>query len=139
MLTDAAGVPVAVLLTRANDNDAPQLPALLVAHRPIAGRRGRPRWRFERLEADASYLSRANHRLLVSHRIVDEIAHARRRAGCGLGKTRWVVERTIAWLHQFRRLRVRYERLAEVHEAFMSLACALICKRILNRSSAPFS
>jgi transposase len=34
-----------------------------------------------------------------------------------LGKTRWVVERTIAWLHQFRRLRVRYERLPSIHEA----------------------
>jgi hypothetical protein len=47
--------------------------------------------------------------------------------GSGLGKTRWPVERSIAWLHSFRRLKVRYERYAHVHEAFMSLACALIC------------
>lgn len=46
--------------------------------------------------------------------------------GSGLGKTRWVVERTIAWLHSFRRLKIRYERHA-IHEAFLSLACSLIC------------
>ena len=52
----------------------------------------------------------------------------------GLGRQRWVVERTIAWLHQFRRLRVRYERRADVHEAFLSLACRLICFRTLQDS-----
>ena len=36
--------------------------------------------------------------------------------GSGLGIYRWVVERTLAWLHQFRRLRVRWERRAEIHE-----------------------
>jgi transposase len=48
-----------------------------------------------------------------------------------LGRYRWVVERTLAWLHQFRRLRIRYERRSDIHEAFMSLACALICWRFL--------
>ena len=47
--------------------------------------------------------------------------------GSGLGKTRWVVERSLSWLHQFRRLRIRWERRADIHEAFLSLACILIC------------
>jgi transposase len=52
--------------------------------------------------------------------------------GCGgWGIYRWLVERSLAWLHQFRRLRCRYERRSESHEAFMSLACALICWRLL--------
>ena len=38
--------------------------------------------------------------------------------GNGLGAYRWVVGRTLAWLHQFRRLRVRCERTDEIHEAF---------------------
>jgi transposase len=42
------------------------------------------------------------------------------------------VERTIAWLHQFRRLRVRHERRADIHQAFLSLGCILICHRTLN-------
>lgn len=51
--------------------------------------------------------------------------------GSGLGVYRWVVERTLSWLHQFRRLRCRYERKPELHEALTSLACALICWRML--------
>jgi transposase len=38
-----------------------------------------------------------------------------------------LVERTFAWLNQFRGLRVRYEKRADIHEAFLSLGCALIC------------
>jgi len=45
----------------------------------------------------------------------------------GLGKTRWVVERTIAWLNRFRRVRNRYERRADIHEAFLIFGCAMIC------------
>jgi transposase len=47
--------------------------------------------------------------------------------GSGLGRWRWVVERTFAWLNQFRRLRVRYEKRADIHAAFLSLGCTLIC------------
>jgi len=51
--------------------------------------------------------------------------------GSGLGKERWVVERSFAWLHNFRRLRTRYERRAKLHLAFMQLGCAVICGRAL--------
>ncbi len=47
--------------------------------------------------------------------------------GSGLGRWRWVVERTFAWLHNYRRLRLRWERDPVVHMAFLTLACALIC------------
>jgi transposase len=49
-----------------------------------------------------------------------------------LGTLRWVVERTFAWLHFFRRLRLRWERRAELHEAFLDLGCAVICQRYLR-------
>jgi pimeloyl-ACP methyl ester carboxylesterase len=52
--------------------------------------------------------------------------------GSGLGRWRWVVERTFAWLNQFRRLRVRYEKRADIYEAFLSLGCALTCRRFLR-------
>ena len=52
--------------------------------------------------------------------------------GSGLGRWRWVVERTFAWLNQFRRLRVRYEKRADLHEAFLSLGCILICWNFLS-------
>ena len=35
--------------------------------------------------------------------------------GSGLGKTRWGVERTLAWLHRLRRLRTRYDRRRDIH------------------------
>jgi transposase len=41
------------------------------------------------------------------------------------------VERTFAWLHNFRRLRIRYERSPELHLAFMQLGCAVIRQRML--------
>jgi len=50
-----------------------------------------------------------------------------REGGSGLSKTRWVVERSLSWLQQFRRLRVRGERRADMHQAFLSLACIVIC------------
>jgi transposase len=53
--------------------------------------------------------------------------------GSGLGVFRWVVERTLAWRHRFRRLALRYERRADVHEAFLTLGCALITWRYLKR------
>jgi Transposase DDE domain len=49
----------------------------------------------------------------------------------GLGRLRWVVERTFAWLNQFRRLHVRYEKRADIREGFLSLGCILICWRFL--------
>jgi transposase len=51
-----------------------------------------------------------------------------------LGRHRHVVERSLAWLVGQRRLQVRYERRADILLGFLSLACALICLKPLNRS-----
>ncbi|MGC4994198.1 transposase [Nocardia salmonicida] len=45
---------------------------------------------------------------------------------------RWVVEQTLAPLHQFRRLAIRWERRTNIHRGFLSLAAALICWRCLS-------
>lgn len=60
---------------------------------------------------------------------VPAIARRGTRHGTGLGTYRWVVERSFAWLHGFRRLRIRWERRADIHEAFLRLACCLITYR----------
>jgi len=49
--------------------------------------------------------------------------------GSGLGRERWIIERTFAWLHNRRRLLLRTDRRHEIHEAFLALACRLICWR----------
>jgi len=51
--------------------------------------------------------------------------------GSGLGVYRWVVERTISWLRQYRRLRIRYKRYPALHQAFLTLGCILICHKCL--------
>jgi transposase len=66
--------------------------------------------------------------------IGSEIARRRTGHGSGLGRARWIVERTFAWLHHFKRLRVRYDRRHEIHEAFLAIGCCLICFRRLPRS-----
>ena len=72
------------------------------------------------------------HRMLLWIRGIEPHLAARHaQHGSGLGVYRWVVERTIAWLHQFKRLRIRYERRAEIHEAFLTLGCCLICLNVL--------
>ena len=66
--------------------------------------------------------------------IKPEIARRNTEHGSGLGRYRWVVERTFAWLHQFKRLLVRYDRRADIHEAFLALGCCLVCYRRLRNS-----
>ena len=82
--------------------------------------------------ADRGYDSEPHRRELRARKIVPHLARRRSEHGSNMGRYRWVVERTFSWLHNFRRLSVRYDRLAEVHEAFLSLACALICRNALQ-------
>jgi transposase len=127
-------VPLACLLSGANRHDVTQLLPLVDAIPPIRGKRGRPRRRPKTLIADRGYDSEPHRRTLRALAIRPMIAKRNTSHGSHLGRERWVVERTLAWLHQCRRLRVRYERRADIHEAFLSLACSLICLRQLNRS-----
>jgi len=62
-----------------------------------------------------------------------EMKKVRSKSGSSLGTARCVVERTFAWLRRFRRLRVRYERHADIHEAFLTIGCILICYNFINR------
>jgi len=121
-----------VILTQANRHDVTQLLPLVEAIPPIAGRLGHPRRKPDLVQADRGYDSQPHRHALKERGIDTEIARRGTEHGSGLGKTRWVVERTIAWLHQFRRLRVRYERRSEIHEAFLTLGCALICWRFVE-------
>jgi transposase len=131
-LTCGRGTPLALSLTGGNRHDITQLLPLVDAIPPVRGKRGRPRRRPKRLLGDRAYQSRSHQRGLRARGIRATIAKQRTQHGSGLGKERWVVERTISWLHQYRRLRVRYERRADIHEAFLQLAGCLICLKLLN-------
>lgn len=138
LLTDAQGIPVSITLTGTNRHDVTQLLGLVDAIPPIAGKRGHPLRRPKLAQADRGYDSEPHRKDLAARGIKTLIARRRTEHGSGLGKTRWVVERTIAWLHQFRRLRVRYERLADIHEAFLKIGCAIICWRSLKKCNPSF-
>lgn len=101
--------------------------------RPVRGPRGRGRRRPAKLHADKGYASRANRAACRRRGVVPRIARPGVEPRGRLGRHRWVVERTIAWLHRYRRLLVRYERRADIHQAFLTLAGALILSRELAR------
>jgi transposase len=98
----------------------------------VRGKPGRPRQRAEQLIADRGHDHDKYRRELWRRGVKPVIARRGTEHGSGLGKLGWVVERTFAWLHQFRRLRIRCERRPDLHEAFLSLACTLICWRQLT-------
>jgi transposase len=124
-------VPLAVSLTGGNRNDVTQLIPLIDAIGPVAGKRGRPRKRPESLYGDRGYDHDKHRRLLRKRGVKPKIARRSTTHGSGLGKVRWVVERTFAWLHNMRRLRIRYERSGALHNAFLVLGAAVICRRLL--------
>ncbi|MFJ3608688.1 MULTISPECIES: IS5 family transposase [Streptomyces] len=134
VIVDRHGTPLAVTLTGGNRHDVTQLLPLLDAVPPIRGLRGRPRRKPQRLYADRGYDYDKYRRRLWKRGIKPMIARRGVAHGSGLGKVRWVVERAFAWLHQFKRLRIRYERRADLHQGFLELACSVICLRRLQQS-----
>jgi transposase len=131
-ITDAQGVPLATRMTPANVNEIDELIPLVDAVPDIAGQVGHPRRRPEKLQGDRAYQSATKEQELRERHIDPVIAHRRTENGSGLGKFRWFIERTLSWLKQFRRLRIRYERHAGFYYAFWKLASAIICYRTLN-------
>ncbi|MEU6289878.1 IS5 family transposase [Streptomyces sp. NPDC046988] len=126
LIVDGQGIPLAVSLTGGNRNDVTQLEPLLDKIPAVAGQVGRPRRRPDALLADRGYDHDKYRRLLWQRGIRPAIARRGEPHGTGLGIFRYVVERTIAWLHGFRRLRIRWERRDDIHEAFLGLAVCLI-------------
>jgi transposase len=124
-------VPLAVSTTGGNRHDVTQLIPLIDAIGPVAGKRGRPRQRPDALYGDRGYDYDKHRRLLRKRGVRPKIARCGTEHGSGLGKVRWVIERTFAWLHSFRRLRTRYERSGVLHNAFLMLGAAIICQRLL--------
>ena len=119
MITDAQGIPLVAILTAANVNDITELIPLVDAIPPLQGKRGRPRRRPESLYADRGYDSNAHRQQLRDRHIRPFLGRRRRSHGSGLCIYRWVIERTLSWLHQFRRLRGCYERRPDINQALL--------------------
>jgi transposase len=131
VLVDGRGIPLSARVTKANRSDVTQLEALVDAVPAVRGKVGRPRRRPDELYGDRAYDSKAKRRELRKRGIRPRIARQRTPHGSGLGRRRWVVERTLAWLHQMRRLRTRFERSAKMHQAFLTLGIAMLAYNFL--------
>jgi transposase len=97
-----------VSLTGGNRNDVTQLLPLLDKIPAVAGRPGRPRRCPDALLADRGYDHDKYRRLLWQQGIRPVIAKRGESHATGLGIFRYAVEPTIAWLHGFRRLPIRW-------------------------------
>jgi transposase len=132
LIVDRAGLPISVGISAANLHDSQALEAMVRGIPPIRSRRGPRRRRPANLHADKGYDFDRLRRWLCQRKITPPIARRGVDSSGRLGRHRWVVERTMAWLNGCRRLHRRYERKPEHFLAFTAIACALICYRRLG-------
>jgi transposase len=124
VLVDGQGTPLGLHVDSASPAEVKLLEATLDT---VKG--GTP----ERLIADRGYESNPA-RAMLAGRDIDPIIPKRQNNGRATRKLRrysrrWIIERTNAWLQNYRRLVVRWERSAEVYTALVHAAFAMICLR----------
>ncbi len=127
LIAERGGIPLAAVLTGANRHDSPVFDALIDAVPAIKQPSGQRRKRPAKLPADKAYDLPRCRRCLHRRRIRVRIARKGIESSERLGRHRGVIERTLAWLNRYRRLTIRYERRGDIHQAFLTLGCALIC------------
>jgi IS5 family transposase len=128
-LTDAAGMPLSTGTTPANGDERAQVIPLLDTLHVRTGKQGRPRKRFQVLAADKGYDAKdLRHRLRrrgMRAQIPKRVWNTKKPRGRPIKKDvpRYQAERTFAWFQRkYRRLVVRWERLAACFNAFLALA-----------------
>jgi transposase len=138
VVVDGQGVPLGSQLVSASPGEVTLAESTLGQIR-VPQKRGRPRQRPLRVIADRAYDSDKLRRRLLDKGIVLICPHRRGRRKPSLNdgrelrryRKRWKVERTFAWLGNFRRLVVRYDRDIKSYSAFFHVACLVITLRHL--------
>lgn len=133
VLSDGQGVPLTVAVSVANMHDSLALKPLILGIPAMRSRRGPRRRRPVKLRADKAYFSAEHLAWLRERGLVARIARPGVDSGKRLGRHRWKIERSIAWLFGYRRLTVRYERKGSHFLAFLGLAAALTCYKKLAK------
>ena len=129
---DRNGIPLAIVISGANIPDSKVLAGVVDAIPPVRNAKpGRPRFRPETLHADKGYDYHSCRESLKRRGIIPRIARKGIESSERLGRYRWVCERTGSWFNRFRRLVIRWEKRADIHLAFCTIAAALICFRQL--------
>jgi transposase len=124
--TDAAGIPLGLVATRANRNDSPLLGPTL--HAAITQVGAMPAQITAHL--DRGYDNASTRRLLATLGFRGEIARKGVPAPVQAGR-RWVVERTHAWINGYGKLRRCTERDGKIVDFYLYLAAAFVVVRRL--------
>jgi transposase len=134
LITEGQGIPIGLHLASAQKAEVHLAQATLASVRVAT--RGRPRSRPEHLVADKGYDSRRFREALRRRRIGCCIPPIRRqgrfrpkrlpRYDARRYAQRWIIERTNAWLQNYRRVLVRHDRLLTTYRGFVLLACTMI-------------
>jgi transposase len=117
--TTGDGIPVACAATAANVNDTLVFERLFLAAFGVLAR-------IQTVFADKGY-DTEHHRQLC--RAFEAEPHIHKRGqphGSGLGKRRWPVERSNAWILENKRLALRYDRLGFIIQSLLQVACIFL-------------
>ena len=120
------GLPVACAVTGANMPDTVLFARLFSAARAVMGR-------IRTAYADRGYDAEGNRALCRHHGTRPRIGRRKTKHGSGLGRRRWPVERTFAWLLENKRLALRYDRHGFIVTALLQAACILLVAPRLAR------
>jgi hypothetical protein len=124
-----------VAVSAANTNDSYALKPLVMAIPAITSRRGPRRRRPATPHADKAHDQADLRNWVRDHGIAVRIARKGIESSTKLGKHRWVIERSIAWLFGYHRLTIRYDRYANHFCAFLTLAATLTCYKKLHKAA----
>ncbi len=120
------GVPIACMVTAANVNDTVLFERLFLAAFAVMTR-------ISAVLADCGYDAEGNRALCCNFGAEPHIYKRRQPSGSGLGRHRWPVERSNAWLLENKRLALRYDRLGFIVQALPQTACILLVAGRLAR------
>jgi transposase len=142
LVTEGAGLPVGLYLDSAQKAEI-KLAQLTLETVKVRTRAGQTRTRPRHLTADKGYDSKAFRRYLrgrgIGHCIppIMRVGRFRQKRLPTYDRVRyakrWIIERTNAWLLNYRRVLVRHDRLLATYRAFVLLACVMITLGALLR------
>jgi len=132
-LSDRSGLPLTVGVSTATTHDSHALKPLVNALPAIRSRRGPRRRKSAKLHAGKAYDIPALRDWQRQRGIIPRIARKGFESAEELGRRRWVIVRTIAWLTGYRRLTIRYERKPSHYLAFLTLGAAITCYKKLAK------
>ena len=139
VVVDGRGVPVGAQLASAQLAECRLAESTLATVKVPRKGRGRPRSHLKRVIADRGYDSDAlrmrfhkrQTELIVPYRKSIRNRRFEDKRKLRRYRKRWKIERTNAWLQNFRRIQVRYDRILTVFQGFFHCACLLIALRHL--------